>query len=190
MLFRQASRDVPLLLAGDFNGSREDPVYLYFKDRGFKSTFATLHGREPIVTHHDHTGAKVGVDYIFYRYVVLDMDLAEIPTQKSESNSRSCSNFDPQMVARIRYVIHGKLPLPHLYVVQVLYFSFSASFKFFTTSSNIKIFTFLADIFQNQLLILVELFKYFRDIFPPKIQMMSKACFISFTEPNRSYQNF
>ncbi|XP_074615760.1 uncharacterized protein LOC141875164 isoform X1 [Acropora palmata] len=58
---------VPVLLAGDFNGCPEDAVYHYVVESGFRSSFKTVHSREPGVTHRLYSGEEILVDYIFYR---------------------------------------------------------------------------------------------------------------------------
>ena len=58
---------VPVLLAGDFNGSQEDAVYNHIVKSGFLSSYKTVHKREPRVTHRLYNGEQVPVDYIFYR---------------------------------------------------------------------------------------------------------------------------
>ena len=60
-----------MLLAGDFNSPQEDPVYDYVQKSEFKSSYREFHGREPGVTHRDHNGRDMAVDYIFYRCCTL-----------------------------------------------------------------------------------------------------------------------
>ncbi|KXJ22722.1 uncharacterized calcium-binding protein At1g02270 [Exaiptasia diaphana] len=57
----------PVILCGDFNSPQENPVYKYVCQNGFTSSFKNVHGREPLVTHKDHTGQEMSVDYVFYR---------------------------------------------------------------------------------------------------------------------------
>ena len=56
-----------MLLAGDFNGCSEDAVYDHVIESGFKSSYKTVHNREPGVTHRVYNGEEILVDYIFYR---------------------------------------------------------------------------------------------------------------------------
>ncbi|XP_015760384.1 PREDICTED: uncharacterized calcium-binding protein At1g02270-like [Acropora digitifera] len=65
--FRNKLEHVPVLLAGDFNGCPEDAVYHYVIESGFRSSFKTVHSREPGVTHRLYSGEEILVDYIFYR---------------------------------------------------------------------------------------------------------------------------
>lgn len=64
---RNKLEHVPVLLAGDFNGCPEDAVYHYVIESGFRSSFKTVHSREPGVTHRLYSGEEILVDYIFYR---------------------------------------------------------------------------------------------------------------------------
>eukprot|EP00112_Aurelia_sp_Birch-Aquarium-sp1_P003449 Seg1385.7 transcript_id=Seg1385.7/GoldUCD/mRNA.D3Y31 product="putative calcium-binding protein" protein_id=Seg1385.7/GoldUCD/D3Y31 len=66
-LARLDRKDVPLFLAGDFNGTPAGPIYKFFADLGFNSSYKNCHGNEPIVTHCDHNCSVLAVDYIFYR---------------------------------------------------------------------------------------------------------------------------
>ena len=66
--FRHKRVDIPLFLAGDFNGCPNGPIYNFFLQNGFKSSYQDFHGREPVVTHLDHNCSPLAVDYIFYRY--------------------------------------------------------------------------------------------------------------------------
>ena len=68
---RNGIEDTPVLLAGDFNSPQEDPVYDYVQKSEFKSSYREFHGREPGVTHRDHNGRDMAVDYIFYRCCTL-----------------------------------------------------------------------------------------------------------------------
>lgn len=60
--------DIPLFLAGDFNGSPTGPIYKFFIENGFQSSYPMVHGREPLITHLDHNCSPLAVDYVFYRY--------------------------------------------------------------------------------------------------------------------------
>lgn len=66
---RVALSRLPLLLTGDFNTQLEcttDYVYAKVIERGFASSFAAVNGREPLVTHSNHRGECVPVDFVFY----------------------------------------------------------------------------------------------------------------------------
>eukprot|EP00795_Rhopilema_esculentum_P006200 gene6200-11605_t len=60
-------KDIPVFLAGDFNGSPSGPIYKFFSEHGFRSSYFNYHGREPLITHLDHNSSVLAVDYIFYR---------------------------------------------------------------------------------------------------------------------------
>lgn len=59
--------NVPVVLAGDFNGCPEDEVYGFVVKNGFMSSYKTVHCKEPHVTHKLYSGEQILVDYIFYR---------------------------------------------------------------------------------------------------------------------------
>ncbi|XP_058963537.2 uncharacterized protein [Pocillopora verrucosa] len=59
--------NIPVVLAGDFNGCPEDEVYGFVIENGFVSSYKTVHCREPRVTHRLYSGEEILVDYIFYR---------------------------------------------------------------------------------------------------------------------------
>ncbi|PFX34874.1 putative calcium-binding protein [Stylophora pistillata] len=59
--------NVPVVLAGDFNGCPEDEVYGFVVENGFMSSYKTVHCKEPHVTHKLYSGEQILVDYIFYR---------------------------------------------------------------------------------------------------------------------------
>ena len=58
---------MPIILCGDFNSDADSAVYNSVKLNGFSSSFATVHNREPGVTHKDHRGRQVLADYILYK---------------------------------------------------------------------------------------------------------------------------
>ena len=60
-------QDVPVIVAGDFNGPEDSPVCECIFEEEFESAYKTVHGHEPKVTHKDHSENCVAVDYIFYR---------------------------------------------------------------------------------------------------------------------------
>eukprot|EP00794_Sanderia_malayensis_P009793 gene9793-10792_t len=60
-------KDIPLFLCGDFNGEQKGPIYEYLTDAGFISAYKACHGSEPRVTHSDHNGVLMCVDYVFYK---------------------------------------------------------------------------------------------------------------------------
>mmetsp|Transcript_24427 Transcript_24427/g.43352 ORF Transcript_24427/g.43352 Transcript_24427/m.43352 type:complete len:315 (-) Transcript_24427:242-1186(-) len=58
---------IDMFVLGDFNGEVDD-VYRLFKNHGFESSYSVSNGGlEPEITHLNHRGDKVGVDYIWYR---------------------------------------------------------------------------------------------------------------------------
>ena len=79
LIYRQERTDIPLFLAGDFNGCPNGPIYNFFLQNGFKSSYQDFHGREPVVTHLDHNCSPLAVDYIFYRYEALINCLCPTP---------------------------------------------------------------------------------------------------------------
>ena len=60
-------RNVPVILAGDINGPEDSPVCECIFEEDFESAYKTVHGREPKVTHKDHSENCTAVDFIFYR---------------------------------------------------------------------------------------------------------------------------
>lgn len=66
-LCRNDAEDIPVILAGDFNGCEGDPACDYVIQNGFISSYKAVNGREPRVTHRDHVGQQKPVDFIFYR---------------------------------------------------------------------------------------------------------------------------
>ncbi|EDO42100.1 predicted protein [Nematostella vectensis] len=58
---------IPVILTGDFNSPETNPVYQFVKGSGFASSYKVVNGREAGVTHKDHRGRELSVDYIFYR---------------------------------------------------------------------------------------------------------------------------
>ncbi|XP_031564167.1 uncharacterized calcium-binding protein At1g02270-like [Actinia tenebrosa] len=58
---------IPVILTGDFNSPEGNPVYVYVSENGYESSFKNVHGKEAVVTHKDHTGQQLAVDYIFYK---------------------------------------------------------------------------------------------------------------------------
>lgn len=69
--YRNNVQHVPVVLAGDFNGCPKDAVYNYVVEKGFMSSYKTVHNKEPCVTHRVYNGEEILVDYIFYRCVWL-----------------------------------------------------------------------------------------------------------------------
>lgn len=65
---RNNVENIPVVLAGDFNGCPEDEVYGFVIENGFVSSYKTVHCREPRVTHRLYSGEEILVDYIFYRW--------------------------------------------------------------------------------------------------------------------------
>ena len=56
-----------VILAGDFNSPHpNDPVYQLIS-KEYRSSYRTIHGEEPLVTHLTHRHEELGVDFIFYR---------------------------------------------------------------------------------------------------------------------------
>lgn len=56
-----------IILCGDFNSSyHNDPVYQLI-EKQFQSSFKSIHGYEPNVTHLTHRNEQIGVDFIFYK---------------------------------------------------------------------------------------------------------------------------
>ena len=58
---------MPVILAGDINGPEDSPVCECIFEEDFESAYKTVHGKEPKVTHKDHSENCTAVDFIFYR---------------------------------------------------------------------------------------------------------------------------
>lgn len=65
--YARRHRDVPIIIAGDFNGPEDSPVCECIFEEEFESAYKTVHGHEPKVTHKDHSENCVAVDFVFYR---------------------------------------------------------------------------------------------------------------------------
>lgn len=62
---------LPVVLCGDFNGKPAGRVYSHIVDRGFKCSYEDALGpsadRSRWVSHRNHLGEELGVDYIWLR---------------------------------------------------------------------------------------------------------------------------
>merc|ERR1712137_1374043 len=54
LIHQLANTKQPIILCGDFNAGEDSTVYTKLKLAGFASSYATIHNREPIVTHKTH----------------------------------------------------------------------------------------------------------------------------------------
>ena len=70
----------PVLLAGDFNGDRDDAVYAAISRAGYRSATLDRLGREFGVTHLTFRGDAVSVDFVFFRYETTKKKSSCAPT--------------------------------------------------------------------------------------------------------------
>eukprot|EP00730_Choanoeca_flexa_P014546 TRINITY_DN6399_c0_g1_i2.p1 TRINITY_DN6399_c0_g1~~TRINITY_DN6399_c0_g1_i2.p1 ORF type:complete len:310 (+),score=32.35 TRINITY_DN6399_c0_g1_i2:72-1001(+) len=54
-----------VLLMGDFNGTLDSSPCQIIQNDGYASSYGLVHAHEPHVTHRNHLGEQVGVDFIF-----------------------------------------------------------------------------------------------------------------------------
>lgn len=70
-----------IILCGDFNASyHNDPVYQSI-EKQYQSSYKSIHGYEPYVTHLTHRKEQLGVDFIFYRSPYLHPISSELLPQ-------------------------------------------------------------------------------------------------------------
>jgi len=98
--YSNCSQIPPTIFAGDFNCNKgtEDDIYKALIAAGFKSCFHMVHGREVKVTHKNHAGSHVGVDFVWlYLPESPQHSPSDSPIQSPLSSpSRSPSQSPPQ----------------------------------------------------------------------------------------------
>ncbi|KAJ5071162.1 hypothetical protein M0811_10646 [Anaeramoeba ignava] len=75
------SKEIPLILTGDFNGF-EDNVFEYVFSQNFLCSFKEVNNRFQTVTHFNHLSQELPVDFIFYR------NYSELKEKESKENQK------------------------------------------------------------------------------------------------------
>eukprot|EP01083_Nonionella_stella_P119419 356953_1 len=73
---------ISVIMCGDFNGSPGGAVYDIVKSAGYESSYLACNGVEAGVTHRNHNGGEVGVDFIFFQHIKC------VPPSSSNSSKR------------------------------------------------------------------------------------------------------
>lgn len=103
------SSDVHIILAGDFNGEKNEPFYKVLQDSQFRSSQQELNGRnEPSFTtwkfksrEGSEKEERRTIDYIFFRSNILQpVGYLEIPSQQAiGQNALPCSQYPSDHIA-------------------------------------------------------------------------------------------
>jgi Endonuclease/Exonuclease/phosphatase family len=105
LILSDGLRNLPVVVAGDFNGDSQDPTFKHMVDHGYRSAFHLFHGRGPGVTHRNHNQDDVAVDFIFVRRHSLHLEKGT-----TQHNLRKVAS-----AAVVEDLIHGSTVEPTKY---------------------------------------------------------------------------
>jgi endonuclease/exonuclease/phosphatase (EEP) superfamily protein YafD len=83
----RAHRVSSVIVVGDFNGNLSDTSCQHMLGNGFVSAYGLVHRKELHVTHRDHRGLQVGVDFVFVRDLgprIVPINASVLPDHASD----------------------------------------------------------------------------------------------------------